>query len=187
MIGILAIQGDYMAHAKILAQLKVAYCLVISAAQLENCDGLIIPGGESPTILNIILQNGLFAAIKNFHAGGKQIFGTCAGAILLAKKTINPEQKSMGLIDVTIKRNAYGRQLQSHIAIGKNLINNKPQEMILIRAPKIIEFGARVKVLVTYKEDAACAQENNCLITTFHPELTDDLFWHQYFVETMCR
>jgi len=187
MIGVLAIQGDYMAHASILAQLKENYCLIVSAEQLNKCDGLIIPGGESPTILNIILQNGLFEAIKKFHTQGKPIFGTCAGAILSAKKVINPEQKSLGLVDVIIKRNAYGRQLQSHIVMGKNLLNNQPQEMVLIRAPKITQLGANVKVLATYEEDAVVVLENNCLLTTFHPELSPDLFWHKYFLETMCK
>lgn len=182
MIGILAIQGDYLAHAKILTQLKVDYCLIISAEQLEKCDGLILPGGESSTMLKFIVENGLFEAIINFNAQGKSIFGTCAGAILLAKNVINPQQKSLGLVNVIIQRNAYGRQLQSNIVIGKNLINNQPQEMILIRAPKITRIGSNVKILATYKEDIVCVAENNCLLTTFHPELSPDLFWHKYFV-----
>ncbi|MGD9108977.1 MAG: pyridoxal 5'-phosphate synthase glutaminase subunit PdxT [Gammaproteobacteria bacterium] len=181
-IGILAIQGGYVAHAKILAQLEVEHSLVVSVEQLKQCDALIIPGGESSTILKFITANGLFEEIISFHACGKPIFGTCAGAILLAKKVINPPQKSLGLINVTIKRNAYGRQLESHIATGKNLVNNQQQEMVFIRAPKIMELGPQIKVLATCEEEPVAVEENNCLLTTFHPELSSDLFWHKYFL-----
>ncbi|MGD9153360.1 MAG: pyridoxal 5'-phosphate synthase glutaminase subunit PdxT [Gammaproteobacteria bacterium] len=183
MIGVLAIQGGYAAHAEMLAQLKVQYSLVVSVEQLKKCTALIIPGGESSTILKFITANGLFEEIISFHKQGKSIFGTCAGAILLAKKVINPPQKSLDFVDITIKRNAYGRQLQSHIAIGKNLINNQLQEMVFIRAPKIIELDPKVKVLATCGEEPVAVEENNCLLTTFHPELSSDLFWHKYFLE----
>lgn len=182
MIGILSIQGGYAAHAEILAQLKIKYSLIISVEQLKKCEALIIPGGESSTMLKFITANGLFEEIINFHREGRPIFGTCAGAILLAKKVINPPQKSLGLVNVTMKRNAYGRQLESHIAIGKNLVNNQQQEMVFIRAPKIIKFGAKVKLLATCEEEPVVVFENNCLLTTFHPELSKDLFWHKYFL-----
>lgn len=185
-IGILAIQGGYAAHAEMLAQLKAKYSLVVSVEQLKKCEALIIPGGESSTILKFITANGLFEEIINFNKQGKPIFGTCAGSILLAKEVINPSQKSLGLVNVTIKRNAYGRQLQSHISMGKNLINNKQQEMVFIRAPKIIEIGSKVKVLATCEEEPVAVEENDCLLTTFHPELSSDLFWHKYFLK-MCK
>jgi 5'-phosphate synthase pdxT subunit len=187
MIGILAIQGGFREHAQALSQLNVNNSLIVSVDQLKKCDGLILPGGESSVMLKFMVENGLFEEIIKFNMRALPIFGTCAGAILLAKKVINPAQKSLGLVDITMKRNAYGRQLQSHIVTGKNLLNNKSQEMVLIRAPKITQLGANVKVLATYEEDAIVVSENNCLLTTFHPELSRDLFWHKYFLETMCK
>jgi len=182
MIGILAVQGGFAAHVRALTKLKVKNSLVVSAEQLKECDGLILPGGESSVMLKFITENNLFAEIINFSAQGKSIFGTCAGAILLAKDVINPQQKSLGLVNITMQRNAYGRQLQSHVAMGETTLSSEKQEMVFIRAPKITRIGSNVKILAMYKEEVVCVAENNCLLTTFHPELSPDLFWHKYFV-----
>ena len=182
MIGILAIQGDYEAHANILKQLNVKYTFVVSVEQLKECDGLIIPGGESSTILKFILLNGLFDEIIKFNKSGKPIFGTCAGAILLANKAINPEQKSLGLIDITIERNGYGRQLESRILMGETSLKDLSQKMAFIRAPKIIKLGKGVDIMARCDKEIVSVKQNKCIATTFHPELTSDFSWHKFFL-----
>jgi pyridoxal 5'-phosphate synthase pdxT subunit len=179
-IGILALQGGYAAHAQKLTQLGISWVYVRRPNDLEDISGLILPGGESPTMLLLALQNGLFVAIKEFK---KPIFGTCAGAILLAKQVTHPDQTSLGLIDVTVERNAYGRQMASHIVHGKFLINNSAMEMVFIRAPRFKELSSDIKVLATYNDEAVCIQQDNCLAATFHPELSRDMILHQYFVD----
>lgn len=180
MIGILAIQGNYEAHARILSQLNMRYSFIVSPDQLKKCDGLIIPGGESSTMLKFILANGLFDEIKNFNAQHKPILGTCAGAILLAKEVISPAQTSLGLIDITIERNGYGRQFESHILTGEELLNHRPQEMLFIRAPKILKTDG-VKIVATCQNEVVGVEQNHCIALTFHPELLNITFWHEYF------
>lgn len=187
LVGILAIQGDFAAHAKMLRQLQVDCCYVRTVAQLRDCMALIIPGGESTTILKFISNNNLLEAILEFTRQGKPIFGTCAGAILLATKVINPEQQSLGLIDMTIARNGYGRQLASFIQHGTTCLSEQTQEMVFIRAPKICNIGSQVKILGKCNQDIVCVQQNNCLAATFHPELSSSLIWHKYFLQLIKR
>ena len=180
MIGILALQGGYAAHAQKLTQLGIKWVYVRRPLDLENISALILPGGESPTMLLLAMQNGLFAAVKEFK---KPIFGTCAGAILLAKEVIHPHQMGLGLIDVTIERNAYGRQLASRVVQGKCMINNSSVEMVFIRAPRFVGISPDVKILATYEDETVGIQQKNRLAVTFHPELSRDLTFHQYFVD----
>ncbi len=187
MIGILAIQGGYEAHLKMFQRLNVQCCYVRTAVALQKYSALIIPGGESTTLLWFIEKNGLFEAILTFAKQNKPIFGTCAGAILLAKKVTHPAQKSFDLIDIQIERNGYGRQLASHIAEGIFLPDNKKTEMVFIRAPKISSYGKQVEIIgqctKTGEDKIVCVRQKNILAATFHPELSDDLCWHRYFLE----
>lgn len=181
-IGILALQGDYEAHGRMLEHLGVEYIYVRKPQHLYAIDGLILPGGESTTMLKFLLQQNFFDSIKIFASIGKPIFGTCAGAILLANEVINPQQSSLALVDVTIERNAYGRQLASYITHANCDLKKEPLEMIFIRAPRIRRVGLHVKVLIQHNDEAVCVQENNCLLATFHPELTNDTTLHEYFI-----
>lgn len=182
MIGILAIQGDYEAHARMLVQLKAPYCFVRSSLELQSCQALIIPGGESTTLLKFLENSDLLDAMLTFARENKPVFGTCAGAILLAQKVLNPSQKSLELIDITIERNGYGRQVESTIAMGETSLCKEKVEMVFIRAPRIVNVGPQVEVIATYKNDPVFVRQNNCLAATFHPELSESLMWHHYFI-----
>lgn len=182
MIGILALQGGYAAHAEKLSQLGIRWRYIRQAAELDQVQGLILPGGESPTMLKLAEINGLFDAILHFHKANKALFGTCAGAILLAKE-VYPKQKNLGLMDFHIERNAYGRQLASRIVYGKSILKSSPLEMIFIRAPRFKALSASHKIIARYGNEPVCVQQGRCLAATFHPELTTDLSLHQYFVE----
>lgn len=179
-IGVLALQGDVSLHAKALEQLDVSTVFIKKPAQLAEINGLIIPGGESTTLLKLAEPLGFLKAIKDFAASGNHIFGTCAGAILLAKTVTNPVQTSLGLIDITIQRNAYGRQLDSFEAIGQFESNDLP--MVFIRAPRITNVGDPVKTLATHKNEAVLVEQNNILAATFHPELTNNLSVYRYWL-----
>jgi 5'-phosphate synthase pdxT subunit len=181
-IGILALQGGYEAHAKKLQQLGADWHYVRYAEELLHATGLIIPGGESTTALKLLNED-LLNAIKRCGESGVPIFGTCAGAILLAKKILSPSQLSLGLVDLTIERNAYGRQLSSHIAHGQSILKTDPIELVFIRAPRFCYFPPETKVLVKYEEEAVCIEQCNYVLATFHPELTEDLTLHQYFLD----
>lgn len=178
-IGILALQGDFASHQKVLIKLGVKNLLVRTPEQLKKIDALIIPGGESTTLLKFFEEENFFEPIKKFHQEGKAIFGTCAGAIVLAKNVI-PEQKSLGLIDITIQRNAYGRQLASTVVQGT--YKNTIIEVVLIRAPKIMSIGDGVKVLGEFEKAPLCLQQNNVMVATFHPELTNNFQLHEDFL-----
>src|SRR3974390_2749147 len=136
-IGILAIQGDFEAHAEMLQSLGVVTVEVRTVANLEGCDGIILPGGESTTQLQFLQEEGLFEAIRKFAKQGGAVFGTCAGAILLATNVKNPEQGSLGLLDMTVLRNGYGRQLASDVFFGESSLRKEPLEMVFIRGPII--------------------------------------------------
>ncbi len=179
-IGILAVQGDYAAHAQTLSQLQVDWSYVRRPEDLSQVQGLILPGGESTTCLKLMQENGLFAAIKVFN---KPMFGTCAGAILLAKEVIMTAQTSLSLVDVCIERNAYGRQLASRIVQGKTSLHESPLEMVFIRAPRIIKLlSDDVQVLATCQDEIVCVQQHHYVLATFHPELTQDFTLHQHFI-----
>src|SRR5579872_3753995 len=178
-IGVLALQGDFDAHRKRLEELGAAVVLVKKPDQLDGIDGLVIPGGESGTFLKLLGEAG-FAKLKGFvHV--KPTFGTCAGAILLAKEVENPQQTGLGAIDIRIRRNAYGRQIDSSIREG--LFLGTPIEMVFIRAPKIERVGPEVEVLATEGNDPVVVRQGKTMASTFHPELSDDSRIHQYFLD----
>ncbi len=182
-IGILAVQGDFEAHAAMLAGLGVDTCEVRTMADLEGCDGLILPGGESTTQLQFLQEEGLFGAIREFAVEDGAIFGTCAGAILLATEVKNPGQESLGLLDMTVLRNAYGRQIASDVVTGHSTLKKEPLEMVFIRGPIIERVGPGVDVLATYVGKPALVQRGNIMAATFHPELTEDSSVHERFVK----
>jgi 5'-phosphate synthase pdxT subunit len=177
-IGVLALQGDFDAHRKRLEELGAEVVLVRNAAQLDAIDGLIIPGGESSTFLKLLGEAGL-EKLKQF-VRLKPTFGTCAGAILLAKEVENPNQAGLGAIDITVQRNAYGRQLDSSIREG--LFQGSPTEMVFIRAPKISRLGSGVEVLATEGDDPVVVRQGNVMAATFHPELSTDGRIHAEFL-----
>lgn len=179
-IGILALQGDYEAHAKIIQQLGIAHEFVNQPAQLKYIDGLIIPGGESTTMLKLMQEMHLFEALKSSTV---PIFGTCAGAILLADKVISPEQISLNRIPMTIKRNAYGRQLDSHISEGIFVADKSKMQMMFIRAPRISHVDDKVEVIVKHNDEPVCVRYKNCLACAFHPEILNETKLHRYFLE----
>ncbi len=183
-IGVLDIQGSVEEHFDALKSLKVEPVLVKKPEDFKGIKGLIIPGGESTTIGKLIKWFDLKKQIIEYAKKGRPIWGTCAGAILLAKNITGKDQaESLKLMDITIERNAYGRQLDSFEAEIE--FDGKIIPGIFIRAPKIVDVGKNVKVLTQYKGEIVAARENNFLVTNFHPELTEDLTVHKYFME-MC-
>lgn len=160
---------------------------VRTVADLESCDGLILPGGESTTQLQFLQEEGLYEAIRKFAADGGAIFGTCAGAILLATEVKNPGQSSLGLLDMTVLRNAYGRQLASDVFFGQSKLKPEPLEMVFIRGPIIERAGNSLAVLAEYAGKPALVQKNNLLAATFHPELTSDTTVHEHFLQIVAK
>lgn len=181
-IGILAVQGDFEAHAAMLSEMGVETLEVRTVNDLEDCDGLIFPGGESTTQLQFLQEEGLFDAIRNFSKDGGAILGTCAGAILLATQVKNPAQASLGLLDMTVLRNAYGRQLASDVFVGPSKLKTEPMEMVFIRGPVIDRVGPGIEVLAEYAGKPSLVQKNNLLAATFHPELSSDTTVHERFL-----
>ena len=185
-MGILAIQGDFAMHAKMLDHIATPWKLVKHAAELEGVSGLIMPGGESTTMLKFFANEDMGAAIKDFAAKGKPVFGTCAGAILLAKEVLNPPQEKLGLIDIAIERNAYGRQVDSSVRLGEcPEIADRSVEMVFIRAPIIRRVGESVRVLGRCEGLPVLVEQGNILAATFHPELTEDETIHRYFLRKL--
>ncbi|MGO9124049.1 MAG: pyridoxal 5'-phosphate synthase glutaminase subunit PdxT [Terriglobales bacterium] len=178
-IGVLALQGDFDAHRKRLQELGAEVVLVRKPEQLDEIDGLVIPGGESSTFLKLLGAEG-FEKLKEF-VRVKPTFGTCAGAILLANEVENPKQAGLGVLDVRIRRNAYGRQLESSIREGK--LEGSPIEMVFIRAPKIERVGPGVEVIATEGNDPVAVRQGRVMAATFHPELSDDTRVHQAFLD----
>src|SRR5256884_6249622 len=178
-IGVLALQGDFDAHRKRLEQLGAEVVLVKKPEQLDEIDGLVIPGGESGTFLNLLGEAG-FEKLKQF-VRVKPTFGTCAGAILLANEVENPRQEGLGALDIRIRRNAYGRQIDSSIRTGK--LGNSPLEMVFIRAPKIERMGPDVEILATEGSDPVAVRQGRVMASTFHPEPSDDTRVHRAFLD----
>jgi len=181
-IGIVAIQGDYEAHAKALDRLGVEHAFVRLPEDLDGVSGVILPGGESTTHLKVMKEEGLFDALKKFAANGGAFFGTCAGAILLARNVHGPAQDSLGLMDMSILRNGYGRQLASDVHSGATKLSKEPLEMVFIRAPIIESVGKDVEVLAEDAGHAVLVQQGRILASTFHPELTQDTRIHRHFL-----
>jgi len=182
-IGVLAIQGDFDAHRKRLEELGAEVILVRKPQQLDEIDGLVIPVGESVAFLKILGEQGI-EKLKEF-VRLKPTFGTCAGAIMLAKEITNPEQPGLGALDIRIRRNAYGRQIDSSIRTG--LLGDSPLEMVFIRAPKIESVGPGVEVLATEGKDPVVVRQGKAMAATFHPELSDDTRVHRAFLELICN
>jgi pyridoxal 5'-phosphate synthase pdxT subunit len=182
-IGILAVQGDFAAHAKMLADLGAETVEVRKPADLKGCDGLILPGGESTTQLQFLREGGLDKAIRKFATDKHPVFGTCAGAILLASDVKNPKQDSLGLLDMTVLRNGYGRQVHSDVVTGKTTLHDEPLEMVFIRAPIFERIGKGIQVLAEFADKPALVQKGNVMAAAFHPELTTDTTVHRRFLE----
>jgi 5'-phosphate synthase pdxT subunit len=186
-IGVLAVQGDFAAHAAMLQELGAETVEVRTPADLAGCDGLILPGGESTTQLQFLQEEGLAAAIQKFAADGHAVFGTCAGAILLATHVKNPAQDSLGILDMTVLRNAYGRQLASDVFFAPCKLKSEPLEMVFIRGPVIDSVAPGIEVLAEYAGKPALVQKGSVMAATFHPELTDDSTVHRHFLELASR
>lgn len=189
-IGVLALQGDFDAHRRRLEELGVEVVLVKKPEQLDEIDGLVIPGGESGTFLKLLGQAG-FEKLKDF-VRLRPTFGTCAGAILLAKEVENPPQPGLGALNIRVRRNAYGRQIDSSIREGKflaqvkfgeNVDGQRPLEMVFIRAPRIVDVGEGVEVIAREGNDPVAVRQGRTMAATFHPELSSDTRVHQAFLE----
>ncbi len=183
-IGVLALQGDFDAHRRRLEELGAEVALVKKSEQLDEIDGLVIPGGESSTFLKLLGDQG-FEKLKEF-VRLKPTLGTCAGAILLAAEVENPKQVGLGAIDIDIRRNAYGRQIDSSIREGKLRSagrGDSPLEMVFIRAPKIERVGPGVEVIATEGKDPVAVRQGKAMAATFHPELSEDTRVHRAFLE----
>lgn len=191
-IGVLALQGDFEAHQRALAELGVDSAQVRTAEDLARVEALILPGGESTTMLKLLVGEGLFEPLRSF-ASEKPTFGTCAGAILLATETLSPNQLSLGALDITIERNAYGRQLDSSIrqllaspALEAEEGEGK-LEAVFIRAPIIRRVGPGVETLASDEDTPVLVRKGHLLAATFHPELTSDRRVHKLFVDRIVR
>jgi 5'-phosphate synthase pdxT subunit len=183
-IGVLALQGDFEAHRRAVERAGSQAAEVRTAAQLDQVDALIIPGGESTTMLKLLRAENLFEKIRQFGAH-KPIFGTCAGAILLAEKVTSPQQESLALMDIRVERNAYGRQIDSRIVQltpepEAGLYG--PMEAVFIRAPIIRHTGDGVRVLIRYGGDPVLVEQGRHMAATFHPEMSDDPRVHRQFL-----
>lgn len=180
-IGVLALQGDFDAHRRRLEELGADVVLVRKSEQFDEIDGLVIPGGESSTFLKLLGEKG-FQKLSDF-VHSKPTFGTCAGAILLAKQVENPHQTGLSAIDMTIRRNAYGRQIDSSIVEAVTELEGDPLEMVFIRAPRIEKIGEGVEVLAKRDGDPVLVRKGNVMAATFHPELSDDTRVHAEFLK----
>jgi 5'-phosphate synthase pdxT subunit len=188
-IGVLALQGDFALHARALEKCGVEAVEVRKPLELDEVDGLVMPGGESTTLLKLMEAWDFVPALEKFHSAGKPIFGTCAGLIILAREVESPRQFSLGLIDVAVERNAYGRQRESFEAQGTAKLDGQAiaLEMFFIRAPRIRRVGPGVEVLAEHGGEPVMARQDRVLVATFHPELTDTTTVHQYFCDLVRR
>ena len=185
-VGILSVQGDFEAHGEVLSRLGIEWVSVRKPVELQGIASLILPGGESTTQLKFLKGEGLEEAIREFARSGGTIFGTCAGAILLAREVRNPAQESLGLLDIVVARNAYGRQVASEVRHGHCQLVSGPLEMVFIRAPQIMEVGKNVEVLAEMDSRPVLVRQGKMLVATFHPELSAATAVHEYFL-TLAR
>jgi 5'-phosphate synthase pdxT subunit len=181
-VGVLAIQGDYAAHAEALAEVGAIPVEVRKREELSGLDGLILPGGESTTILKFLERAHFFEELREF-CSNRPVFGTCAGAILLAREVRNPAQMSLGLLDAVVERNAFGRQIDSSILFSESALGGEKLEMVFIRAPRILETGHDVEVLAKRDGLPTLVKQGKLMAATFHPELTTDRRVHKAFVD----
>jgi 5'-phosphate synthase pdxT subunit len=183
-IGVLAIQGDYAAHAEALAEADSEPVEVRKSSQLVGLDGLVLPGGESTTMLKFLARHRFFESLQEF-CQAKPVFATCAGTILLAREVLNPAQRSLGVLNVAVERNAYGRQIDSAIVTAETTLPGGPLEMVFIRAPRIVSVGADVEVLARREGFPVLVRQGHVMAATFHPELSRDRRVHRLFVEAV--
>jgi 5'-phosphate synthase pdxT subunit len=183
-IGILALQGAYDAHARRLTALGAVPRLVRVPLELTGLDGLVMPGGESTTMLKFLDRNGFFEVLQSY-AKTTPTFGTCAGAILLATHVEQPEQRSLAALDITVERNAYGRQIDSTILKAETALPGGPLEMVFIRAPRIAATGPGVETLATRDGFPTLVRSGDLMAATFHPELSNDPRVHQLFLDVV--
>jgi 5'-phosphate synthase pdxT subunit len=182
-IGILCLQGDFEAHGRLLEKLGVPWRDVRRPAQLEGLQGLILPGGESTTMWHFLRKEGLDQALQDFGRSGGALYGTCAGAILLARDVLNPAATGLGLLDITVERNAYGRQTESSIQESRmEDAHEPPIETVLIRAPRIVKVGPEVRVRARMGADPVWVEQGRVQATTFHPELSGEPRIHRRFL-----
>ncbi len=189
-VGVLSLQGDFAAHGAALERAGAEPVYVREAAQLDALDGLVLPGGESTTMLKLLRFDGLFEALAAFSKR-RPVFGTCAGAILMARRVLNPEQESLGAMEIDVERNAYGRQIDSRIVritpeggfAGR--AGEEPLEAVFIRAPIIRRVGAGLNVLARYAGDPVLVEDGLHMAATFHPELSAGCRIHKLFLEKL--
>ena len=181
-IGVLALQGAFDVHAKRLSELGASARLVRKPEELATLDALVLPGGESTTFLKHLERAGFYSVLDEF-VRTKPVFGTCAGCILLAKDVTNPPQRSFGVLDIDVQRNAYGRQNDSVILSSPTALPGGPMEMVFIRAPRISRLGSGVDVLARREGDPVLVRSGRILAATFHPELSEDHRVHQFFLD----
>jgi 5'-phosphate synthase pdxT subunit len=188
-IGVLASQGAFIEHIKHLSQLKVEALPVRLAPQLDGLDGLIIPGGESTSITRLMASSNLTEEVKKLARKGLPIFGTCAGMIILSTKNSDRDVEPLGLMDIIVKRNAFGRQVDSfETELSIPVLGAKPFPAVFIRAPLIEKTNGDVEILARLADGTiVAARQGNLLVTAFHPELTDDLRFHRYFLEMVTK
>jgi pyridoxal 5'-phosphate synthase pdxT subunit len=182
-IGILAVQGDFEAHARMLDRLGAEHFLVRTAEDAARAEAMILPGGESTTMLKFLKEERLEAPLRALAERGGAFLGTCAGAILLARGVRAPAQWSLGLVDLVVTRNAYGRQLASEVRYAPSKLKAEPLEMVFIRAPFIEEIGPQVEVLASEGGRPVLVRQGKMLVATFHPELAGDTTVHEYFLK----
>jgi 5'-phosphate synthase pdxT subunit len=186
-IGVLALQGDFTEHKDTLEKLGVTVTAMRQPGQLDGLDGLIIPGGESTTMLNLMHDYNLFQPIKERISGGLPVMGTCAGMILLARKVSNPHMDTLSVIDIEVRRNAFGRQVDSfEVDLCIPLLGEKPFPAVFIRAPFIEKADSGVEVLCRLPDDTiVAARQGKLMVLAFHPELNGDSRLHRYFLDTV--
>ena len=186
-IGVLALQGAFKEHIEILNKLGVEGVEIRKKEDLRDIQGIILPGGESTTMGKLLIDLGIMDTLKDMIENGFPVYGTCAGMILLAKSLSNDEKVHLGVMDITVKRNAYGRQLGSFTCkasvkgVGKNV------EMVFIRAPYIDACKEGIEVLAKVNENIVAAIQNNILVSSFHPELTSDYRMHKFFIDHLIK
>lgn len=180
-IGVLALQGDFAAHATALRRSGAEASEIRRCAELDRIDGLILPGGESTTLLNLMADEPWFDALRSFHARGGWILGTCAGAILLSKEVTGPAQASLGMLDAAIERNGFGRQVDSFETDLDVSGMRSPLRAVFIRAPRFRRLGAGVTCLARFGNEPVLVRQGRILAATFHPELTGDDRLHDRF------
>ena len=185
-IGVLALQGDFREHAEILRGLGVEPVEVRKVEDLENLAGLIVPGGESTTIGKMLVSSGLLDGIRSFFYKGGPVWGTCAGMVLAASATTGPRQPLLGLMNALVERNGFGRQVHSFETDLAVEGFEEPFTGVFIRAPFFEDVGPGVKVLSKVGDRVVAARGENILVTAFHPELTDDARFHEYFLREVC-